>query len=128
MWKAALAVGAYLAVFTGGAPWSGTGVGTAVVGRPAPWPMPVTLLLHFALCFAVIGLVALAVYRLNLWWAVPVGIVVAALAGAINVGVLPGAPVDEARVISAHVVLGLFGTVAYKGLSVPRRRVDRASS
>jgi hypothetical protein len=117
--KKASGLGLYLFIFSGGTPWTSGGVARGVVGWTVAWPWALILVSHFALCFATVALMALAIYRLHWVVAVLVGPLVSLAVYAFTVPLFALQQPSDGRAFSAFLVLGLFGAAIYKALSVP---------
>jgi hypothetical protein len=131
--SAALKVGAGLAVllfvFAGGTPWTSGGTMNAVLGRPMPWPWLAVAATHFVLCVAYMFVIANVVYRFKLIAAIGAGLLTALALFAVNWGVFGmmmgfNSDIANGRALVAHLIFGLFGTVIYKAVAVPRPLQD----
>ena len=70
-------MGLYLFVFSGGAPWLGAGVASGILGRAYAWPWLLVAVTHFALCLLYVAIIAMAIYRLSIWFAAVAGTLIA---------------------------------------------------
>ena len=127
--KVGAGVGAFLFLFSGGTPWTGGGTMNAVLGRPMPWPWFAILAAHFVLCLVYMVILANVVYRFKLIAAIGTGILTSLILFAINWGIFAmtmgySQDIANGRALVAHVVFGLFGTVIYKAIAVPRPLAD----
>jgi hypothetical protein len=127
--KVGAGLGVLLFVFSGGTPWTSGGTMNAVLGRPMPWPWFAVAAAHFGLCLAYMAVLANVIYRFKLIAAIGAGILTALGLFALNWGVfgmLMGFTEDVAngRALVAHIIFGLFGTVIYKAIAVPRPLKD----
>lgn len=114
-----------LFIFSGGTPWTSGGTMNAVLGRPMPWPWFAVAAAHFVLCIAYMIVIANVVYRFKLIAAIGAGILTALGLFAVNWAVFAmtlgfGSDIANGRALVAHVIFGLFGTVIYKAIAVPR--------
>jgi hypothetical protein len=122
--KVGLGLGIYLFIFSGGAPWTGAGVGSAVLGRALPWPLPLIAVVHFGLCLLYTAAISAVIYRLSIWTGVAAGVATSLAIYGLTYPLFVTLRGDDGRAFAAHVVLGLFGSALYKALSVPRARRD----
>ena len=120
IFKVGLGLGVYLFIFAGGTPWTGAGIANGVLGRAEPWPMPLVTIAHFSLCLVYMVILAHAIYRLNIWMAAFAGVAVGLVLYGVNYALFATHNAGDGRALSAHIVFGLFGSVLYKALSVPR--------
>ena len=123
--KVGAGVGVFLFIFSGGTPWTGGGTMNAVLGRPMPWPWPGIAAAHFGLCIGYMIVIASVVYRFKLISAIGAGLLTALGLFALNwltftmtMGI--GNDISNGRSLMAHIAFGLFGTVIYKAIAVPR--------
>jgi hypothetical protein len=128
IFKAGTAVGAALFIFSGGTPWSTAGTANAVMGRMLGLPYVWMLVVHMALAWIYMGILAMAIYRLHVLPAIAAGVGVSLglyIANWLLVSpFVPGGSVEEMRVLLVHVVFGIFGSVTYKALAVPKPNDD----
>lgn len=101
----------------------------AVLGRPMPWPWFAIAAAHFGLCLVYMFVLANVVYRFKLIAAIGAGILTSLGLFAANWGVfgmLMGLnhDISNGRALVAHIIFGLFGTVIYKAIAVPRPLSD----
>jgi hypothetical protein len=124
IFKCGLGVGLFLFIFSGGTPWTSGGIITGVMGRALPWPWPLIVVAHFGLCLGYMAVIAHIIYRFKVLKAIIVGLVTAMGLYAINYILLTGWSDhrDDGRALAAHIVFGLFASVVYKAISVPRPR------
>lgn len=127
--KVGAGLGVLLFIFPGGTPWTSGGTLNAVLGRPMPWPWFLILAVHLALCLAYMVVVANVVYRFKLIAAIGAGILTVLGLFAVNFAFFAAImgfnqDLSNARSLVAHVIFGLFGTVIYKAISVPRPLPD----
>ncbi len=124
VWKAAFGAGLMFYVLSGGAPWTSAGVMNSIMGRDVPGSLFLITVCHFALSFVYMFVIGTAIYRFQTPVAVPFGILVTLGLYAINLlvfrmgGMTMGSP--EGRAVLVHLMFGLFGSLFYKALSVPR--------
>lgn len=118
--KVGLGMGLYLFIFSGGTPWTGAGTANGVLGRAYEWPWLATAVVHFALCLIYLNIVALVVYRLNIWIAVFGGAATTAALYGVTYPLLATHNAGDTRALFSHLILGLFGAALYKAISVPK--------
>lgn len=122
--KAGFGAGLIFFIMSGGTPFSTSGTMNAVMGRDIPMSFPLLLVCHFGLSWLYMAIIAAVIYRFKTVIAVPVGIAIAlALYGANYLlfsafGVTMQSP--EFRPFMVHFMFGLFGSLLYKAMSVPK--------
>lgn len=96
----------------------------AVMGRDIPMSLPLLVASHFGLALLYMFVIAAVIYRFKTVLAVPIGIgITLALYGANYLlfsafGVSMQSP--EFRPFLVHFMFGLFGSLLYKAMSVPK--------
>ena len=122
--KAGLGTGLLFFVVSGGSPWSTAGTMNAIMGRDIPLSFPMLALGHLALSLVYMVVIASAIYRLRTPVAVFVGLAVTMVLYGLNFAIfhLLGGTMQspEFRVFLVHFMFGLFASLLYKALSVPR--------
>ena len=122
--KAAFATGLLFFIVSGGSPWSTAGTMNAIMGRDVPLSFPLLALGHFGLSLLYMFIIAAVIYRFKTVLAVPIGVGLAlALYGANYLlfsafGAVMQSP--EFRAFLVHFMFGLFGSLLYKAMSVPK--------
>lgn len=122
--KAGFGTGLLFFIMTGGSPWSTAGTMNAVMGRDIPMSLPLLVASHFGLALLYMFVIAAVIYRFKTVLAVPIGIgITLALYGANYLlfsafGVSMQSP--EFRPFLVHFMFGLFGSLLYKAMSVPK--------
>ena len=122
--KAGFGAGLMFFVLSGGAPWTTAGTMNGIMGRDVPGGMFLLTASHFALSWVYMFVIGSAIYRYRPPVAVPLGILVTMGLYALNLlvfrmgGMTMQSP--EARAVLVHLMFGLFGSLFYKALSVPK--------
>ena len=124
VFKAGLGTGLLFFVVSGGSPWSTAGTLNAIMGRDIPLGLGMLILGHFCLSLVYTFIIASAIYRLRIAAAIIVGMLVTMGLYALNFAIfhaLGGTMQSpEFRVFLVHFVFGLFASLLYKALAVPR--------
>lgn len=127
-WKAistvAFFVGMILFVMSGGSPWSTAGTMNAIMGRDLPLGLWTMLILHLALSFIYVTVIAHVIYRLKLMSGILAGLAVGMGLYAVNYVIFHGLSSQmqspEARALFVHFTFSLLASAGYKGAAVPR--------
>jgi hypothetical protein len=124
VFKAGFGAGLMFFVLSGGTPWSTAGTMNGIMGRDVPGSWIGITFCHFLLSFVYMFVIGSAIYRFRPPVAVPLGILVTMGLYLINVlifrmgGMTMSSP--EGRAVLVHLMFGLFGSLFYKALSVPK--------
>jgi hypothetical protein len=122
--KAGLGTGLLFFIVSGGSPWSTAGTMNVIMGRDLPLNMAMLALGHFSLALVYMVVIAGAIYRLKTPVAVPIGILVTMVLYGLNFGIfhaLGGTMQSpEFRAFLVHFMFGLFASLLYKAMSVPK--------
>jgi hypothetical protein len=124
--KAALLAGLFVFVIPSGGPWMSHEAFTNVMGRIMSPLVLLDFVAHFLLALLYGWVIATAIYRLPTGAAIPLGVGLALVLGALNYvffGLLGGMAANELHCLLAHLEFGLFFSVAYRALAVPRPRI-----
>lgn len=122
--KAGFGAGLLFFIMSGGTPFSTAGTMNAVMGRDIAMNWPLLVVCHFGLSLLYMFIIAAVIYRFKTVLAVPAGIGIAlALYGANYLlfsafGLSMQSP--EFRPFMVHFMFGLFGSLLYKAISVPK--------
>ncbi len=122
--KAGIATGLLFFVMSGGSPWSTAGTMNVIMGRDVPTSFPLLVLGHFGLSILYMFIIAAVIYRFKTVLAVPIGVGISLVLYALNYlafsafGVVMQSP--EFRAFLVHFMFGLFGSLLYKAISVPK--------
>lgn len=124
IWQTALFVGGILFIMSGGSPWSTAGTMNAAMGRDLPLSFFALLLIHMAIAYVYVFVIASVVYRLQVLMALFAGLGVGAILYLVNFASFHGLSIHmqspEFRAILVHIVFALFASLVYKAASVPQ--------
>ncbi|MEI9895221.1 MAG: hypothetical protein WDN28_15355 [Chthoniobacter sp.] len=119
-----LFVGGILFIMSGGSPWSTAGTMNAIMGAILPVGMFTLLVLHFALSFLYVAVIAHVIYRLRPMSGILVGVCTGLALYGVNFIVFHPLATQmqspEGRALFVHITFSLLASAAYKGGSVPR--------
>lgn len=96
----------------------------AVMGRDIPMSFPLLLACHFGLSFLYMAVIAAFIYRFKTVLAIPLGVGIALVLYGVNYLLFSsfGIPMQspEFRPFMVHLMFGLFGSLLYKAMSIPK--------
>ena len=122
--KAAFATGLLFFIMSGGSPWSTAGTMNAIMGRDIAMSWPLLIIAHFGLATLYTAVIAAGIYRFRTPVAVPLGIGITLALYGINFVLFRGMggtmQSPEFRAFFVHLVFGLFASLLYKAMSVPK--------
>jgi hypothetical protein len=122
--KAGFGTGLLFFLMSGGSPWSTAGTMNAVMGRDIPMAFPMLVICHFGLALLYMFVIAAVIYRYKTVLAVPAGVGLALVLYGANYLLFSAFGVNmqspEFRPFMVHFMFGLFGSLLYKAMSVPK--------
>ena len=122
--KAGLGTGLIFFLMSGGSPWSTAGTMNAIMGRDVVMSWPLLVVAHFAVALLYTAVIAAGIFRFKTPLAVPIGIGITLVLYGVNFAIFRGLggtmQSPEFRAFFVHLVFGLFASLLYKAISVPK--------
>lgn len=122
--KAGLGTGLIFFMMSGGTPWSTAGTANAAMGRDFAWNIFAVGALHFGLALGYMLAIAAVIYRMGTGAGIATGVALSIALYVVNLlvfqasGLMQQSP--EFRPFFVHLMFGIFASLLYKAVSVPR--------